>query len=190
MIKILAALIALTPPLCHSQQFYHDLKVIIRPEETFIQVEDTITPPAGNAPYNRIPFTIHKGLDPVSLTPGISLKRGTAADLSSEAPVENYTLELPEGVKSFTLKYKGKISHPLKKAQEYARGISRTPGIISAKGCYLSGDSYWYPRFATAKQDERLEFRRSYKLNLHPERQDKPRQDQSRRQVILLPKLP
>ncbi len=156
MIKVLFALIALTSPLCHSQEFSHDLKVTIRPEESFIQVEDTITPPAGNAPYNRIPFTIHKGLDPVSLTPGISLKRGTAADSSREAPVENYILKLPKGVKSFTLKYKGKISHPLKKAQEYARGISWTHGIISAKGCYLSGDSYWYPRFTTAKRGERL----------------------------------
>ncbi len=35
----------------------------------------------------------------------------------------------------------------MQQSKEYARGFSETPGIISDQGVYLSGSSYWLPKF-------------------------------------------
>ena len=47
-----------------------------------------------------------------------------------------------------SISYEGKIHHPVQQvSKEYARGFSETPGIISEKGAYLAGSTYWLPWF-------------------------------------------
>jgi aminopeptidase N len=48
------------------------------------------------------------------------------------------------------LRFGGRIDHGLAgEPDDYARSFSRTAGIISEEGVFLSGKSYWLPRFGT-----------------------------------------
>ena len=49
---------------------------------------------------------------------------------------------------SFTITYKGVIKDSIEQsAAEYARGFSETKGTITENGIYLSGSTYWLPKF-------------------------------------------
>jgi hypothetical protein len=62
---------------------------------------------------------------------------------------EKYVVKLPKGMRSFTLKYKGKIFNPLHvQKEETDRNFQETSGIISSDGIYLASSSSWYPWFA------------------------------------------
>ncbi len=46
----------------------------------------------------------------------------------------------------FSIHYSGKIHSPIKQSEEnYQRGFSESPGIISNIGVYLAGSTYWIP---------------------------------------------
>ncbi|MCB9248578.1 MAG: hypothetical protein H6613_08535 [Ignavibacteriales bacterium] len=46
----------------------------------------------------------------------------------------------------FTVKYSGRIDSPIEQSEEnYQRGFSESPGIISELGIYLAGSTYWVP---------------------------------------------
>jgi aminopeptidase N len=72
----------------------------------------------------------------------------------ASVPRKKYVLsfaEEPEGPVTFTLRYQGKINHPIKQlAQEYARGFSLTPGLITEQGVYLGYATWWTPWFGDA----------------------------------------
>ncbi|MBK8944712.1 MAG: M20/M25/M40 family metallo-hydrolase [Ignavibacteriae bacterium] len=56
---------------------------------------------------------------------------------------------------NFAIKYSGKIESPIKQSEEnYQRGFSESPGIISDLGIYLAGSTYWIPTI----KDELLSF--------------------------------
>ena len=154
--KIILFLLTIT--LCSNIQaktIHHDLNIELKPSSNFLKVEDTIKLPKA---MKEVSFTLHKDLNPISLTRGITIKKNSS---SKSNIFETFKLISSHKIKKFSLKYQGKIYHPLKEqAQEYSRSFSQTPGIISKDGCYLSGSSYWYPRI----KDELITFKLTAKL--------------------------
>jgi Peptidase family M28/Peptidase family M1 domain/PDZ domain len=142
----------------HAQIIHHDLKIELKPNSNFLKVEDTIK---LQKPRKEIIFTLHKDLNPVSLTRGIKIEKIPKTSSLKANIFETFKLVASHKIKKFSLRYKGKIYHPLKEeAQEYSRSFSQTPGIISKEGCYLSASSYWYPRI----KNELVTFKLSAKL--------------------------
>ncbi len=147
-----------------QENIHHDMKVVIDPEEHWIDVEDTITLPDSflNVGGGEVHFIIHKGLQPVSLTEGATIVhyRDKAQPSQSEPNansifqednkmLEHYIVNLPADERSFTVKYKGEIYSPLQKQEEESdRSFSETSGIISSNGIYLASSTYWYPLFS------------------------------------------
>ena len=126
----------------------HDLKVVLYPKERRFTAEDSVNVPERFLPTFQ--FLLHKGLQPSSPTPGVSIVYET--DKSGAVPLESFRVKLPPGVSTFVLKYGGSIYHPLELyGKEQARGFQQTAGIISEEGVYLAGNSFWYPTF-----DDRL----------------------------------
>ncbi len=122
----------------------HDLKVVLYPEEHRLSVEDSVALPENPLPDLR--FLLHRGLNPSSPTQGVTIVRDNRT--AGEILFESFKVKLPPEIKSFIIIYGGNIYHPIEQfGKEQARGFSHTPGIISEEGVYLSGSSYWYPRF-------------------------------------------
>ncbi len=122
----------------------HELKVFLDPEGRRFTAEDTITVPESRP--RVLHFSLHKGLEPVSLTPNVTAVRESGGQ--QEVPIESYRVTLPEGTRTFVLKFDGEIYHPLSTSgQEIAGGMRDTPGMISKEGVFLAGVSHWYPQF-------------------------------------------
>ncbi|MCL5022334.1 MAG: M28 family peptidase [Nitrospirae bacterium] len=139
--------VSLLSPACPARAeqernlIHHELEARIMPREHLIAVRDKITVPDG---FPRdFGFSLHAGLRPSSETRGVTLRReGARAD----GIAESYKVALPLGMKSFVIRYRGVIDHPLEPyGKEQARGFSLSPGIISEEGVYLAASSYWYP---------------------------------------------
>jgi hypothetical protein len=104
-------------------------------------------------------FQLHGQLAITSHSPFVTIaqvKRNAGAP-AEEIPVKHYRVQFKENPRqgresaTFSLSYSGQINHPVvQQSEEYARGFSQTPGIISNKGVYLAGASLWYPHFPTA----------------------------------------
>lgn len=141
----------------------HSLNVRLQPDKKRIVVEDriTVSKQLFSHPDGKLYFMLHTGLNPVSLTSGIKLKRidkksnsqqfdmlSKLFSSSKSIPREFFSLTLPGDQKTFSIKYQGVIYHPLKQMrQNSARGFGGTPGTISPRGIFLSGASSWYPEF-------------------------------------------
>lgn len=128
----------------------HEIAARISPASAELEATDRVTFPSPAAEYT---FSLHEGLSPEAEDGRLErLDAATAAhygiNSSGPARAAAYRLTLRKPAEEVELRYSGRISHPLREqAQEYARSFSETPGIISEDGCYLSGASYWYPRF-------------------------------------------
>ncbi|MBF0328207.1 MAG: M1 family peptidase [Nitrospirae bacterium] len=134
---------------------HHNLKVGLNPAENRIEVKDTITLP--KSADSEIIFNLHAGLSPVLIGEGSKLE--FIESKSGAVPIESFKIKLLSETKTFTLKYGGKINHPLAiHGKEQARGDMRTPGIISKDGVYLSGNSAWYPNFEGDLSSELVSF--------------------------------
>ena len=135
-------------PFLPNKIIRHDLKVVLYPKERRFTAEDSVNVPERFLPTFQ--FLLHKGLQPSSTTPGVSIVYET--DKLGTIPLESFRVKLPPGVSTFILKYSGSIYHPLELyGKEQARGFRQTAGIISEEGVYLAGNSFWYPTF-----DDRL----------------------------------
>jgi hypothetical protein len=122
---------------------HHALDVVLSPLTNTLSVNDTITL-QGNISRNIV-FSLHKGMNPRAASSGVYLSPA-GSDLPDDSLYEEYAVALPDGVDSFAVEYQGRIFHEIiSYGKEHARAIKNTPGIISAKGVYLSGSSYWYP---------------------------------------------
>ncbi len=136
----------LTPPVVH-----HNIKITLHPDSRLFTAEDTITLP--DQPHNRtnreISFGLHRGLAPSISTPDVHMTaESSEASKSGLPPVEFYRIAFPAGLHTFTLTYGGSIAQPdVSLAAEQAQNFNETSDMISENGVYLSGDSYWYPRF-------------------------------------------
>jgi hypothetical protein len=87
---------------------HHDIKARISPKEHLIEVQDRITLPEGFP--KEFTFYLHSGLQPRTETTGVILRK-EGVHVSSLA--ESYRVTLPKGQRTFVLKYKGLIDHPL-----------------------------------------------------------------------------
>lgn len=121
----------------------HQLNVRLNPESHGLTVEDRITLPA-NA-QRELFFSLHAGLKPEIKEDKINL---TLLTNPQQGLQQHYKIELPAQLNSFTIRYAGKIYHPLESyGKEQARGFRSTPGLIANEGVFLSATSHWYPRF-------------------------------------------
>jgi hypothetical protein len=150
---VLTAWLLWLPPAAGAP-VHHALVVGIDPERGAIEVEDSIELGAGAASAGPV-FALHPALVPeLAGAPGrlLELPQSGAADVAGDALVpRRYRVQLAPGVTRFTLRYRGRIRHPLQQqGEEYARGFRETHGVIGAEGVFLSAASYWYPRFGDA----------------------------------------
>lgn len=129
-------------PASAAELIHHDLKVTLSPTEHRLSVIDAVTLPAGTP--DEFTFVLHAGLKPASTTPGVKITK--EAEAMRAVPVEVYRVQLPAAVRTFTLKYRGVIDHPLEATgAEQARGFQDSPGLITGEGVVLSGSTNWYP---------------------------------------------
>lgn len=148
---------------------YHNLKVNINPSNSSIEVVDELM--VNSVLLNEeLSFTLHDNFSVELLTKGLKLeiiKQSFPANdigMDRDDAESESTLKLNEYLvtgfdkeKDITLKlkYSGKISSPIKQSEEnYQRGFSESPGIISDLGIYLAGSTYWVPTF----EDEMVSF--------------------------------
>ncbi|MCX5791275.1 MAG: M1 family aminopeptidase [Elusimicrobia bacterium] len=162
--KIIPLLLVLFPLAGNAAAVRHQLNASINPAQGSLAAADTLT---FQAPSAEFVFTLHKGLNPAVKQPGAVIEEIDAAAAArygingaTSAVLSAYRVKLARPARTFTLEYSGVIAHPpAEQAQEYARSFSETPGIISEKGCYLSGSSGWYPGFGGALVTYRLQTR-------------------------------
>ena len=123
-------------------QINHDLKVALFPDSHRLEVVDIITLPE-TVDTRPIIFALHQNLNPKVLSEGAVLKK-----TGVEEGLEIFEIILPFGINQFTIAYGGEIFHPVdENSEEYARGFSATPGIISPEGVFLAESTVWYPCF-------------------------------------------
>jgi len=139
---VLGILLMPGPARADTNIVHHDLKVTLSPTGHRLSVVDTMTLPADTG--EELTFVLHAGLKPQSATPGVKITKTATA--SRAVPVEVYRVRLPAAARTFTLKYRGVIDHPLETAgAEQARGFQNSPGLITGDGVVLSGNTNWYP---------------------------------------------
>ncbi|NQV36395.1 MAG: hypothetical protein HQ509_00120, partial [Candidatus Marinimicrobia bacterium] len=146
---------------------HHELNASIVPQESSISVIDEITISESALNFD-LTFKLHDALK-VSTSKTVMLVKENVnakdigmdiddADSESKLKLNQYTVIIPEGHKgdfNFTLEYNGKIESPVEQSEEnYARGFSESPGIISEIGIYLAGSTYWVAHF----EDQMMSF--------------------------------
>ncbi len=138
----------------------HKVSVILQPEKHHITVTDTIFLNSDTA-LSETNFILIDDLKITSLSPNVKLtalkeKFNPDEELTEEEQfgdaltVTRYRLFPETGVlpQEIVLKIEGNINYPVRQeGSEYARGFSRTPGIICEQGTYLAGSTYWIPSF-------------------------------------------
>jgi len=148
---LLFSLFLLSASLLEARPLHHEITATIDPLSHQIQVEDIIVIPeqAEDLKPKTLEFSLHAGLNPFSTSPGVTIEPIKREDSNpSDIPLEHYRVKRAQGLTTFTLHYKGKIHHPLKKEGEnYGRSFRETPGTISETGIFLAGSTYWYPVF-------------------------------------------
>lgn len=159
----LSLLFGLLLPLLVSahQIIRHELHVVLQSDHHTLQVTDSITLPETLPPSDAELryFTLHGGLSPLSLTSGVQFVRQPPATLpvsgdshasatGSRLPLERYAVILPAGARTFALQYQGAIQHTsLPQDPQDAWSMPAIAGMLATEGVYLSGATYWYPRF-------------------------------------------
>jgi hypothetical protein len=142
-----------------SPEVFHNLKVEINPDNSFLSVEDNIK--LNNYTGNEITFRINAALTPFSHSKNIDLKLikenvfsrdigmdRDDSDKKSGLKLNLWKITLKNNKDDFVIKYKGNIVSKLEQSNtNYQRGFSESPGIISTKGIYLAGSTYWIPTF-------------------------------------------
>jgi hypothetical protein len=146
-----------------EQYIHHELEVLVKPNEQFIKVVDNLVIPQ-NMTHKETYFLLHGNLNVSVSSSKIKIEMVNEQVKSEYFGIEEDKLELPEDIPynlykisspningtplEFSIFYEGIIHHPVKQiSKEYARGFSQTPGIISEKGAYLAGGTYWLPWF-------------------------------------------
>jgi len=163
-ISIYILLIISTSFLSAGEQYiHHELEVSVNPNARFIKVVDNLKIPE-NMILNDIYFLLHGNLElsVASSKVKIELIKGEVKsdffgvekskfNLPDDIPLNLYRVSSPKTngkPLEMSISYEGKIHHPVEQlSKEYARGFSETPGIISGKGAYLAGSTYWLPWF-------------------------------------------
>lgn len=146
--------------LAQDANIHHELNVKIYPQESKIEVLDKIKV-NSKVLKDELVFKLNQVLKPELLNENLTLKllkesisaedigmdrddaEGKSSLLLNEYALTGYdkTKEL-----NFTLIYSGIIESAIEQSEEnYQRGFSESPGIISELGVYLAGSTYWVP---------------------------------------------
>jgi hypothetical protein len=136
----------------------HDVQATLVPERELLLVEDEVTlSPALRARLgDTVVFSLHAGLSPERVGPGPPLARAErgptskalddAGEDAARVPVEHFAVTLAPGERRFTVRYGGRVFHPVEdRGEEYARKSSYSPGLVSKEGAVLSGATHWLP---------------------------------------------
>jgi len=133
----------------------HKIFATVNPASSEISVSDTIT--FSGEPITE--FMLNADLIPVSQSKGVKIKKGKVINQASDIGMdrddanEKSSLklnlwEVKGGGKSLVISYSGIIKSAIEQSQEnYQRGFAESPGIISEKGVYLAGSTWWVPIF-------------------------------------------
>lgn len=142
-----------------GQTIHYVLNTTIEPAEAGIDVEAVISMPE-NEPASIV-FELNSALEVYHNSDNIHLSKlknqgdpsgmgmdrdGTGS--SSKIKLNRYELNFIGPGREFSLKYRGRIEFPISQGiEDYQRGFSVSPGIISETGVYLAGSTYWIPTF-------------------------------------------
>lgn len=146
--RILAAtlLLGISGILQAASLTHHQLQVTLLPEQRSIQATDQITL-ADTPGLRRFTFLLHADLQPQVLEPGATLRKQSVRMVERTAvPTTAWEVTLAPGSRKFTLRYQGRIYHPIKSGADYTSSLGQSPGIIATEGALLSATSYWYPQ--------------------------------------------
>ncbi len=147
---ILLALVGVTQAQ-NGLVFHHTLKLNIKPETSMLTVSDVVS---TNHPGDFI-FSINADLSPVTFSKEVKVTKvdqhipatGVGMDRdenSGDLKIDQYKVHFKGKKNSFRVTYSGKIASVIEQsAENYQRGFSESPGIISSKGVYLAGSTYW-----------------------------------------------
>ena len=134
----------------------HILYTRIAPGTEHITVIDSVF----NVRSEELVFSLNAALTPTSFSKNVKAKqialddkakdvgmdRDDSGGNNSELKINKWRLKLKNGTDRFVVHYEGKISSPFSQSEEnYQRGFSESPGIISDTGIYLAGSTYWIP---------------------------------------------
>jgi len=132
---------------------HHRLGVTLNPATHGIAATDEVSWPAppGQA---RLVFVLNASLTitraepPAVEVPVAGALQALGLGSGTSVPVKAYRVDMPGGARSLTLAYEGPINTPLSDPkEEYTRGFRDTSGLIGPEGVYLSGATFWHPRF-------------------------------------------
>lgn len=135
----------------NSPVFHHNIQASVDPHSSSLQVKDVITVDRTG----DFVFNLNAGLTPVSFSKDVKVEiidqYIPAADVgmdrdenSGDLKLVQYKVHLKGKRRTFTVNYAGTIDSTIQQSTaNYQRGFSESPGIISKKGVYLAGSTYW-----------------------------------------------
>ncbi len=158
--SFLFILILSTFAFAQNSYIHHQITATVDPETHYIEATDKITIPVDQL-KTEMYFLMVSDLKVVSETAEVLVELDKSKikakdfgmdqedfETSSSITQNKYKVILKKDLSTFTLKFSGKIYYEVKQmGEEYARGFSQSPGIISEKGAYLGGSTYWVPWF-------------------------------------------
>jgi len=146
-----------------TKVIHHNITAEVNPAKSFLDVTDEITIPAAFLKKD-LTFLINRKFTAESLSDNIKLKmiqksvsaKDVGMDRESDEIFDKLMLSKYSVTFSntggkdliFSIRYKGTIASEIEQSKEnYQRGFSQSPGVISSKGVYLAGSTYWVPAF-------------------------------------------
>ncbi|MGE5354877.1 MAG: M20/M25/M40 family metallo-hydrolase [Deltaproteobacteria bacterium] len=145
--------------LAYNQEsiIHHNIYVTLDPSKSLIDVNDNISSKSNKEA--SIVFELNSSLKIYYTSKNITLKQinknvnsqDIGMDRDSEKSnskifLNKYLVKFRNSDREFTIKYRGKIESPIKQSLEnYQRGFSESPGIISEQGVFLAGSTFWIP---------------------------------------------
>jgi hypothetical protein len=132
---------------------HHRLGVSLNPATHRIAATDEVSWPGPPGPARLVfvlnaSLTVTRAEPPVVEAPLAGVLQALGLGPGTPVPVKAYRVDMPGGTRSLTLAYEGPVNTPLSDPkEEYTRGFRDTTGIIGPEGVYLSGATFWHPRF-------------------------------------------
>ncbi|MFC2103116.1 M20/M25/M40 family metallo-hydrolase [Bacteroidota bacterium] len=158
---LIGIIICTAVSLAQNSLIHHNINAVVDPVTSSVTVTDEITIPAEQVSA-ELKFKLHTAMSTPLADGGFEIKlireNIAAGDVGMDREEEENGLRLNEYQIGFAqnysgdlvikLNYSGIIESPIEQSEEnYARGFSESPGIISEIGVYLAGSTYWTPYF-------------------------------------------
>ncbi len=145
------------PPVYAQSALHHDIRVLLSPHTSHMEVSDTITLPESLQNARELTFSLNAALTLHDMSgDGFSIERegstvlDNVADAGRDiAPSTQYRLRLTQPGSPITFHYSGTINSNIQQlSAEYAQSFSSTTGIIAPQGVYLDHSTVWLPDFS------------------------------------------